>query len=231
VLTLRGCVVLGSHGGAWFVRACVCRFTVTFTSKQEVLAGMETYQEQITEVIQAVTAKMEELNTNSDAYQTQLLLSQERLEKLPQLERIDAWLDRQQALFDAADYGENMQDAELLLSAFEFIRNSFPANKEVLDNMESYQTVINDALAAAREKMTTTETAASEYETQLQLSVERHEKLPRLARVMGWVARQNELFDSANYGQSLAEVDLLERSFKETYTATAPVQQEVWWWW
>ena len=204
-------------------------YTVSAQTKAETLNGMETYQQAIQDVLDATKESMASLESTAEWYHTQLLLSQERLEKLPQLDRADAWLDRQNALFAAADYGENKQDAELLLTSYDFVRNAFPATKELLDNMESYQEVINDALANAKAKMEATEAAAAEcvsklcwrgcpwltclcvsvcvcagvrlvrYELQLNLSIERHEKLPRLARVFGWISRQQELFSAAKY--------------------------------
>ena len=51
-------------------------------------------------------------------YEAQLLLNQERLQKLPVLERVDAWLATQNELFAAGEYGDSVHACQTLLEAF-----------------------------------------------------------------------------------------------------------------
>jgi len=71
---------------------------------------METNQTVIAERLEALQARMATLDAAAEQYQLMLLLCQERLQKLPQLERIMAWLDEQAAVFGDEDYGATVRE-------------------------------------------------------------------------------------------------------------------------
>ena len=153
-------------------------------------------------------------------------LSQERFEKLPALDRCEAWMADQNATFQAADYGASLSEVASLLEAYGTFQSNAAAQQEVLSTMESNQEVILNRLAELQAKMQETSAAAEEYQTQLLLSQERLEKMPAIDQVVAWLEAQHAVFTSANRGDSLADVlDLI--AVHETFEANHAKQQAV----
>lgn len=72
----------------------------------QIVDPMESNQEVITSRVAELQGQLAAVKEAGDNYNTYLLMSQERLEKIPAIERVDAWLSAQLALFEAADYGD-----------------------------------------------------------------------------------------------------------------------------
>lgn len=98
---------------------------------QQVLDEMESYQEEINGAKAAALAAMEELEASAAAYHQQLQLCHERLETLPQLTRVDQWLDSQAALFAKGEYGDTKVQVRALLASLELYLINEAARKEV----------------------------------------------------------------------------------------------------
>lgn len=79
---------------------------------------METYQDEINTPLTAAKAALAALKEAAETYNTNLLLSQERLEKLPMIERVTKWLTTQNARFETGDYGSSMSEVSIKLSSF-----------------------------------------------------------------------------------------------------------------
>lgn len=103
---------------------------------------------------------------------------------------------------------------------------NLPAKKAVLDEMTSEQESITERLATEREAMAALEEAAENYHTWLLLSEERHEKLPMLDNVEAWLDKQMTVFESGDYGETLADVASL-LSALETFRANLTPQKDV----
>ena len=84
----------------------------------QAVAELETYQDVIQAKIDEVKASLAATQEAGSAYQAQLLLSRERLQKLPALDRVDTWLATQNELFSAGVYGDSQQACTALLDAF-----------------------------------------------------------------------------------------------------------------
>ena len=54
-------------------------------------------------------AKLAAARESAAAYHAELLANQERLDKLPKLDNVNEWIQRQQAVFTGGDYGANEQ--------------------------------------------------------------------------------------------------------------------------
>lgn len=80
---------------------------------------MESYQDEILAPLQAAKQLLAETQEAANAYYTQLNLAHERFDKLPRIQRVDRWLSTQQAIFEAADYGESIGATEEMLASFE----------------------------------------------------------------------------------------------------------------
>ena len=152
----------------------------------------------------------------------QLLLSQERLEKLPTLDRIDTWMDAQNELFVAGNYGATLVEVATLLSSYDTFLLDLNSKKATLEGMTSEQEVITTRLAEVQEKLAATEECGAGYQQELYLSQERLEKLPALARVEAWLLSQNEVFAAGDYGDSLVAVATLLETFGNFARQLAP---------
>jgi len=201
-------------------------FTVNVPTQKAVLEEMTSEQEAITTRRDEVLAHMQATEEAAEYYRIQLLLSQERFEKLPALDRCEAWMADQNATFQAADYGASLSEVASLLEAYGTFQSNAAAQQEVLSTMESNQEVILNRLAELQAKMQETSAAAEEYQTQLLLSQERLEKMPAIDQVVAWLEAQHAVFTSANRGDSLADVlDLI--AVHETFEANHAKQQAV----
>ena len=103
---------------------------------------------------------------------------------------------------------------------------SHTSRSQTLNSMESYQDVINERLAALRERMTATEAAAEQYQYQLLVTQERLQKIPALERILAWLGEQAAVFASDNFGSTLREVREL-RAAKRNYERGAAPHTEV----
>lgn len=65
------------------------------------------------------------------SYETGILLSQERLEKLPLLDRVEEWLNTTDALFAGAVYGTTLVEVATLLASYDTLKLSMTAKQEV----------------------------------------------------------------------------------------------------
>ena len=108
--------------------------------------------------------------------------------------------------------------------------DAFDANvgpqKQVLEGIETYQEAVSTPLAEAKALAAEVEEAGSTYKIYLQLRQEQLEKWPMLDRVEAWIAKQTELFDAADYGDSLRSVATKLSEF-ETFPSAFAAQQEV----
>ena len=77
---------------------------------------MESNQEDIVARVTELKAGLEALQGRSEEYNTQLLLNQERLEKLPALQRLHTWADEQRERFQGSDYGSTLVEVSTLTS-------------------------------------------------------------------------------------------------------------------
>jgi len=200
-------------------------FQVNLPAKKAVLDEMTSEQETITERLATEKEAMAALEENAENYQTWLLLSEERHEKLPILDNVEAWLDKQLAVFEAGDYGDTLAHVASLLSGLDTFRANLAPNKETVETMESYQEEITGRMAELKEKILATETAAEAYQVQLLLSQERLEKLPSLERADQWLDAQNAVFAGDVYGDTLVEVATLLSSF-DTFTQELASKKE-----
>jgi len=177
----------------------------------QTLEEMETYQEELQAEIDAKKESLAALEEAAAYYENQLLLAQERFEKLPLLSRVEAWVASQNELFAKEEYGEGLEQLQTLLTSVESHTATANQHKEALAAMESNQDEVNTPLANIRASMETMEGAAAEYHRQLLLNQERLQTLPMLDGVLAWVAEKTELFSSNDFGADLAAVaQLLE---------------------
>ena len=79
-------------------------FTVNLPSQKAVLDEMTSEQEAITTRLEEVRAHMQATEEAAENYRVELLLSEERFEKLPVLDRCQAWLEDQNTTFSAGEY-------------------------------------------------------------------------------------------------------------------------------
>lgn len=188
---------------------------------------MDSEQEVITTRVAEVKEVLAATKTEADAYHAQILLSKERLEKLPQLDKIDVWCDKERALFASGDYGETLVAVATLMDTFEIYTINVGNKQSILDEMTSEQEVITTRRDEVRAKMAATEEEATAYSTQLQLSKERLEKLPVLAKVEEWAQGHTALFEAADYGDSLVAVAALQDALDSGYRAQLPSKREL----
>lgn len=99
--------------------------------RPQTLAEMETYQEVIQGSIDDNKAKLAAARESAAAYHAELLANQERLDKLPKLDNVNEWIQRQQAVFTGGDYGANEQALATLLSAYATFVSNLPKMEEV----------------------------------------------------------------------------------------------------
>lgn len=201
-------------------------YTTNVEPQKQVLDTMESNQDEINGPLEELRGKMAATEEAAEAYHTQLLLSQERLDKLPQLERVDAWAAQQNALFAAGEYGATVAAVQELQSAFETFTVNLAARQKVLDGMESYQEEILSKLQASKDGLAETSAAGDAYSAQLVMSLERHEKLPQLDRVAAWLGKQRQLFDAADYGDTLTATANLLSSF-ESFGVNFAAQKQI----
>jgi len=71
--------------------------------QRAVLDGMSSEQEAILTRIEEVKAHMASVDEVAEEYNTQLLLVQERLQKLPTISMVKQWLDNQMAVFTSGE--------------------------------------------------------------------------------------------------------------------------------
>ena len=183
---------------------------------------MESYQEEILGRQAELKEKLATTEAAAEEYHMQLLLSQERLEKLPTLDRIDTWMDAQNELFVAGNYGATLVEVATLLSSYDTFLLDLNSKKATLEGMTSEQEVITTRLAEVQEKLAATEECGAGYQQELYLSQERLEKLPALARVEAWLLSQNEVFAAGDYGDSLVAVATLLETFGNFARQLAP---------
>jgi len=208
----------------WIRVVCPCVIAVvvhrhttvsaTSAAKRESMDQMESYQEEILGPLTACKEKHDAVAAEAEAFATALNLNKERLQKLPLLDEVDAWLAARAELFAHAEYGSTLVEVATLLSSHaEVFTASLPSKKEALDSMESEQDVINERLSASRASMLDVEEAAAAYENELLLSQERLEKLPTLARIDEWITTTTALIEQEEYGSTLVEVATLLSSY------------------
>jgi len=82
----------------------------------QIVDNMESNQEDIIAKVEELKGSLAELSEAADAYNTQLLLTQERLEKLPALQRLDSWMDDVRTQFASEDLGDSIVEVSTLLS-------------------------------------------------------------------------------------------------------------------
>lgn len=78
---------------------------------------MTSEQQVILDRIAAVTELLGTVASAGEDYNTYVLMSQERLEKLPALDRVEEWLNAQDGLFAKEEYGETLVEVSTLLTA------------------------------------------------------------------------------------------------------------------
>lgn len=229
-------------------------YTTVVPSKKAILDSMESEQEAITEAVTQHKEQMATTEQGAEWYHNQLLLNQERQEKVPQLQRVERWLDLQDALFAGQFYGEDMATVSALLSSFESYTSAAGTNNavrvaplpnlapnrllmscllfpccllfQILTEMETNQEVIQSKLDELRTRIAATAEGAEYYHTQLLLSQERLEKLPQLEQISTWIATQQAVFDGGEYGATLAAVKQLLHSY-DTFTTNAESHDKV----
>ena len=133
---------------------------------------------------------------------------------------VAGFLRHAQAVHDCQAGGETVEHASVRGEA------SHTSRSQTLNSMESYQDVINERLAALRERMTATEAAAEQYQYQLLVTQERLQKIPALERILAWLGEQAAVFASDNFGSTLREVREL-RAAKRNYERGAAPHTEV----
>ena len=202
-------------------------FGPTMASKLASVSSMTSEQAVITDRRDATLARGMEVEAAAEEYRTQVLLSQERLEKLPMLERVDAWVATQQELFGKQEYGSTLVEVATLLFSFgESFVGGAPSKKALLESMESEQEVITTKLAETRAAMAACEEAADYYNTELLLSQERLTKLPLLERVAAWLATQDAVFAAGEYGDTLVAVATLMTAY-DSFTVNLAAKNSV----
>lgn len=113
------------------VKLTFCLFVGGDGNRLQTLAEMETYQEVIQGSIDDNKAKLAAARESAAAYHAELLANQERLDKLPKLDNVNEWIQRQQAVFTGGDYGANEQALATLLSAYATFVSNLPKMEEV----------------------------------------------------------------------------------------------------
>ena len=195
-------------------------------SKREVVAGMSSAQQVITDRIAAEAASCDAVEEVAGTYLAYLRMQKELYECFDAMDKVVGWCDAQNARFGTEEYGEDLAGVNNLLDEFkDTFTVNLPAQKAVLDGIASEQQAIIDRLAEVRAHVDATEQAAEYYNVQLLLSQERFEKLPVLDRTAAWLADQNATFEAADYGASLSEVASLLEAFG-TFQSNLEAQQE-----
>ena len=93
-------------------------FPASLAHQKQTVADIQTEQEAIQTKLDSVNAALAAVEAAGEEYHTQLLLSQERFEKLPLLESLEAWIDQQNEVFNTEDFGDTLNAVDALLSAF-----------------------------------------------------------------------------------------------------------------
>lgn len=106
-------------------------------AQQETLNSMESNQDVILSRVAELKESLAATKEAGEVYQNELLLSQERLEKLPAIERVVAWVDAQSAVFGSGQHGESLADVMDLLALHETFDANHPKQCAVIDDMET----------------------------------------------------------------------------------------------
>lgn len=188
--------------------------------------NMSSEQDAVTSRIAEIASKLQAVDEAGEEYHTQLLLSQERLQKLPTIALVRQWLEAQSAVFEAGDYGATQAEVTNKLSEHESFDANLGPQKLTLENIETYQEAISTELNDVKALAAAVEEAGSTYKIYLLLTQERLEKWPMLDRVQAWHDKFKELFDAGDYGDSLRSVAEKLSEF-ETFPAAFAAQQEI----
>lgn len=171
----------------------------SITSEQEVLVAR----------IAEVTKLTNETAEAGAKYEQGVKWSLERHEKLPMLQAIDDWCASYNAVFAAGDYGDTVPAVDTLLDNYAQFSGVVGSKRAVVAAVTSEQSVITERAAEVLGVVDAATAAGDEYKTQLELSRERHVKLPQLQRVEDWCQEYRSTFAAAVYGDSVAETDSL----------------------
>ena len=130
-------------------------------SKQQLLDTMESNQDEINTRLEETRAAMAATQEAAEYYNNELLLSQERLTKLPMLDRIAEWLAAQQALFAGGEHGDTLVAVATLMSSLNSIQVNLAAKKQAVTAMETYQEVIQSRIDEVLATIAATEEGAA----------------------------------------------------------------------
>ena len=92
---------------------------------------METYQTAISTARDEAAQYAVSTEEAASVYKNNLLLTQEQLEKWPELERVQAWIDQHLAVFDAAEYGDSLAAVAAKLDEYDTFATTFVAQEQV----------------------------------------------------------------------------------------------------
>jgi len=140
-------------------------------------------------------------------------------EKIPLIDRIEAWFDRQHEVFSAADPGTTVAEVANLLADYKSTAATLDARRQALADITSEQQIILDRKAAVLEKADALSQAGVEYQTQLLLAQERLSLFAIIDRTEAWLRDQEAFFAKGEYGETLVAVATLLAAF-ETFEPT-----------
>ena len=106
----------------------------------QLVASLASEQADITSRVDEATAALAETRTMGGQYEEQLHLNKERLEKLPKIERVEAWLRNNDAVFAGQAYGENLAETNELQAAFALFERQLPTQEQVTEATQRRQT-------------------------------------------------------------------------------------------
>ncbi|XP_074765676.1 spectrin beta chain, non-erythrocytic 5 isoform X1 [Athene noctua] len=201
---------------------------------QKLVRGGHSASRKIMEHLKELETSVETLKTEAQERRQRLMQSYEAHLFLNELLEVEAWLAERSFVLETSDYGKNEESTQALLRKLEATKLDMDGFRPRIEKVqETGASLINKDSPESPAILSKLQGILADYQSLLQKAETRRKHLQEQFQlyqferefqlVDAWLSSKQTVAESADYGQDLDDVEILEKNFKDFVNEVKPL--------